>query len=119
MSRLEMTVKQFREQKGLSVKELAIKVGEKPMYINRLEQGKVLPDKATIICLAKGLEASPNRLMGLMPTLDENLVVYLNQHPHVIELIRVIASSKLGEEQIIQLKGLIEEDGIAYMLYAS
>jgi hypothetical protein len=57
--------------------------------------------------------------MGLMPTLDENLVVYLNQHPHVIELIRAIASSKLGEEQIIQLKGLIEEDGIAYMLYAS
>lgn len=118
MSRLGMTVKQIRKQKGLSVKELAIKVNLIPGYINRLEQGKELPDKRTILSLAKGLETNPNRLIGLMPKLDENLVVYLNQHPHVIELVRAIASSNLGEGQVSQLKALIEEDSITYMLYA-
>ncbi len=54
-----------------------------------------------------------------MPMLDENLVVYLNQHPYVIELVRAIASSNLGEGQVSQLKALIEEDSITYMLYAN
>lgn len=119
MSRLGTSIGQLREQRGLSIEELAMRVGERPNYINRLEQGKVLPNKTVITAVARALEVNPNRLLGLMPTLDENIIVYLNQNPHVIELIRAIASLGLGEEQIAQLKELIEKDSISYMLYAS
>lgn len=62
---MKLKLKQIREQKGISKRQLAIKSGVAISYISELENEKNLKKNPTInvICrLAKALEVSPLEL---------------------------------------------------------
>ena len=62
MSTLDMkTLKEIREEKALSIRDLALKAGVSPSTISRTENG--LPIKnATKVKIAKALKVSPKEI---------------------------------------------------------
>lgn len=115
MSRLGSTVRKLREQRGLSMHELASKTNLRAAYIRRLEQGKEMPKTEEVRALARELGAS--NLLTLIPKLDENLIVYLNNNYHVVALVKAIASSSLKENEINELRQHIEEQNLGHVLF--
>jgi transcriptional regulator with XRE-family HTH domain len=118
MSRLGTTVRKLREEQSLSMQELAAKTNLRAEYIRRLEQGKELPSKRQIETIARELKTNPENLLARTPKLDENLVVYLNSNPQVVELLKASASASLKKEEVDGLRKLIEEQkfNLSYVL---
>jgi transcriptional regulator with XRE-family HTH domain len=70
MERNEKTLRRFgqlltgmREQKNLSVRELALRAGMDPRQLTRIEAGKVNIHFTTILALARGLGITPEELL--------------------------------------------------------
>ena len=113
MSRLGNTVRKLREDRSLSMHELALRIKLSAEYIRRLEQGKELPNKKEIEALARELRTDQKNLLALMPRLDENLIVYLNSNHHVIQVVKAIASSNLKKDEIDILRQMIEGESLS------
>lgn len=61
---LAMRLKQLRERRGLTQKQLAKKVGLSHGYLARLEIGMHDPPLSTLVKLAKGLKVPVMKLLG-------------------------------------------------------
>lgn len=57
-------LKKIREEKGISIRELASRSGLEYSQVQRIEKGKVNLALTTIIALAEGLEINPNKLLN-------------------------------------------------------
>lgn len=62
---LGMKVKQFRQERGFSLKELSGAAGLSPSYINEIEKGKKYPKADKIIQLARALQVSYDELVSV------------------------------------------------------
>lgn len=60
-----LKLNQFREDKGLSLKELSHRSGLSVSYVNEIENGKKFPKTEKIIALAEALEISYDNLVSL------------------------------------------------------
>ena len=67
------TLRDYRERRGLSLRELQILSGVNYSYIHRLEAGvKLMPSKQTVDALSKALKLSAIEKRGLISFLSEN-----------------------------------------------
>jgi len=57
-------IRWFREQKGLSQRDIEERTGLLRCYISRVENGQTVPSLATLERLASALEISPPRSSG-------------------------------------------------------
>lgn len=60
-----MRLKELREERGLTMTELAKKINVSPNTVSRWERGKRLPNLDAIIALAKFFKVSTDYLCGL------------------------------------------------------
>lgn len=58
------TIKERREELGMTQTELAKKVGLTPSMISKLESGAVSPSALTLMSLAQVLDCTMDRLAG-------------------------------------------------------
>lgn len=63
---IEMKLRELREQKGVTQKEVATAVGCTPTVYSRYERGEREPDIATLCTLADYFEVSTDILIGYM-----------------------------------------------------
>lgn len=69
MTTIGLRIKQLREEKGMSVSELARRVGKNRATIYRYENGEIETAPYTILApLAKALNTTPTYLMGIEDT---------------------------------------------------
>jgi putative transcriptional regulator len=61
-------IKSLREERGLTLKELAYSIGKDPQSIHRLEMGDVNPSYLYLIDVCVGLEISVSDLLDLDKT---------------------------------------------------
>ena len=61
---IEMKLRELREQKGVTQKEVATAVGCTPTVYSRYERGEREPDLATLCSLADYFEVSTDTLIG-------------------------------------------------------
>ena len=66
---IEMKLRELRDQKGVTQKEVAIAVGCTPTVYSRYERGEREPDISTLCSLADYFEVSTDTLIG-----------YINKH---------------------------------------
>ncbi|AJQ94453.1 XRE family transcriptional regulator [Gynuella sunshinyii] len=78
---LGIKVKQFRQQKNLSLKELGEKTGMSVSYLSEIEKGKKYPKPEKIIQLAQGLGQSFDDLVSLHLEDENNPVSALLNSP--------------------------------------
>ncbi len=56
-------LKKLREEKGISIRELAVRSNLENSHVQRIEKGKVNVALTTIFALADGLDISPDTLL--------------------------------------------------------
>ncbi len=95
------TIRDLRVAQNLGLRETATKVGISPAYLSRIERGKERPPRPEIIKgLAKVLAADPDVLFRLSSSTDPEVVDYLHDHPHAMNLLRYIKEASFTEEEI-------------------
>jgi XRE family transcriptional regulator, fatty acid utilization regulator len=60
-------LRHLRQQRGLTLSELGVRVGRQPPYLSRLENGKREPTLSLIGALAKALDVTPGELLDPTP----------------------------------------------------
>jgi hypothetical protein len=100
-----MKVRQFREQRGYALKELALRTGLSPSYLTEIEKGKKYPKAEKILQLAQALNVSFDQLVSL------KLEPELNP-------LSVLLDSPLMQEFPFQLFGITPRDVIDLMTRA-
>lgn len=58
-------VRELRDARGLSVRDLATEIGKSPGYITQIEVRGEIPSAELICRLAAALDGSPEELLGL------------------------------------------------------
>ena len=62
-SKFAENLKDLREKKGISIRELSLRANLEYAQVQRIEKGKVNLSLSTIIALADGLELPPKKLL--------------------------------------------------------
>ena len=62
---LYTNLKRWRERRGLSQRELALKSGVHHVSIARMEVGQLDPQVSTLLKLCAALQITPNQLIGV------------------------------------------------------
>ncbi|WP_447603025.1 helix-turn-helix domain-containing protein [Nitrospira sp. Nam80] len=62
---LYTNLRKWRERRGLSQRELAVKSGIHHVSIARMEQGRLDPQLSTLLKLCTALQINPNQLIGV------------------------------------------------------
>jgi transcriptional regulator with XRE-family HTH domain len=65
MSKLSIRLKELREEKGLSSRELAKKLNVSDRAVQRWEKGERVPNADSVILLARFFDVSADYLLGL------------------------------------------------------
>ena len=111
MTKFGETIRQLREAQQLGLRETATIVGISPAYLSRIERGKEHPPKPEIIkALAKVLAADPDVLFRLCPSTDPDIVTLLKERPKVLELVRLVMTKELSDEQLNKVERFIKLD---------
>jgi HTH-type transcriptional regulator, competence development regulator len=111
MSKFGETLRQLREAQNIGLRETASMIGISPAYLSRIERGKEHPPKPeTVKALALVLAADPDVLFRLCPSTDPDVVTLLKERPKVLELVRLIMSRELSDEQVNRVEQFIQQD---------
>jgi HTH-type transcriptional regulator, competence development regulator len=111
MTQFGETLRQLREAQALGLRETAAIVGISPAYLSRIERGKEHPPKPEIIkALAKALAADPDVLFRLCPSTDPDVVALLKEKPKLLELLRLVMTKELSDEQLNKVERFIKRD---------
>ena len=78
---LGIKVRQFRQQAGLSLKQMAVKSGLSISYLSEIEKGKKYPKPEKIFQIAQGLGKSFDELVSLQLDEDQNPLASLLNSP--------------------------------------
>lgn len=88
-------IRQVREQlkhqdRGYSVRQLAIRIGVEPSYLSKVERGETSPpSEAKILLLAEELGKDPDVLLALAGKVSSDLQAVIKQRPELFaQLIR-------------------------------
>jgi len=94
-------LRELRMIQGLSLRKTASLSGISPAYLSRIESGKIGPPKPeTLKSLAQVLGADPDALFQLASGIDPEIADLLGKNPRIVELLRLIATNNLNNEQI-------------------
>lgn len=93
MERLNM----LRRQKGVSVREMSLAIGQNDSYINRIENGKSFPSMQVFFYICEYLDVTPREFFD-----DANAAP---QHVH--EIVRTLR--KFDAEQLDAILALIQK----------
>jgi HTH-type transcriptional regulator, competence development regulator len=111
MTKFGETIRQLREAQNLGLRETAAMVDISPAYLSRIERGKEHPPKPEIIkALAKVLAADPDVLFRLCPSTDPDVVTLLKERPKVLELVRLVMTEELSDDQLSKVEHFIKRD---------
>lgn len=96
-----MRIKQIREDKGISQKELAKKIGVKPSTLSRYEKGLLFPNSQTLKDIAEYLNVDINSLYEA----DENKIL---KSPEKLKLDIINEVLKISNDKLEQILKFIE-----------
>lgn len=112
MNDLGDRIKKLRTERGLSIRNLAGKVGYAPSTISRIEKGESSPDVKTTFALAQFFNVSHDYILyGVeTPKVSKNIYNVYSKSPlyfseEYLTIINLI--DKMTRDQLIMLKGTI------------
>lgn len=107
-------LRQLREARGVSRRDLATRVRLKESYLERIERGQNAPPSAlAIVDLAKGLGADADELFALSGKVSPDLERLLCVSPQLVQVLRV--ASKWDAEKLrdfLALAGVAVREGV-------
>ena len=77
-------LRDIRDRKGLSVRQLAYTAGVEPGYVSKLENDLCQPSNDKLRDLAKALDMNPHILMLMAGRLSDEVVAVARKHPEAL-----------------------------------
>lgn len=100
----------LRFESGLSLRDLARRLGVSSTYLSRVENGiDAAPTPSRLEAMAKELGVPPPVLMGLAHRVSPLVVDYVEQTPEAGALFLEIAHRRLGANQLSELRAFLNE----------
>lgn len=109
-------VRRAREQRGLSGSEVANRAGKRPGTISDIENGKSLPDLATLLAIAEALDASLDELLGRSPRAVPPTAIRLGALEGDVALI--VERGESQEEAILEILAALVESNLLTQPFA-
>lgn len=99
------TIRLLRQAKGISLREMARRLGVSPAFLSQIEAGRThrIP-KARIVQVAKMLGVSEAYLLGTAHRIHPKVVEFLRQTPEAAEFMITAMSEGLGPQDFTELR---------------
>lgn len=104
------TIRLLRQAKGISLRELARKLGVSPAFLSQIEAGRQhkIP-KARIVQVAEMLGVSDAYLLGTAHQIHPDVVEFLRETPEAAEFMITAMQSGLAPEDFADLREALKE----------
>lgn len=104
------TIRLLRQAKGISLRELARKLGVSPAFLSQIEAGRQhkIP-KARIVQVAEMLGVSEAYLLGTAKQIHPEVVDFLRETPEAAEFMITAVHSGLAAEDFAELREALKE----------
>jgi len=103
-------LRELRQAKNITQKELAHKVGVDYTYLSKIENGWMCsPSEDILIKMAYELDEDVHRFILKAQKLPSSISDYMIKFPEASDLIRELASNYLTEEDIRGIKEVVKE----------
>jgi PTS system nitrogen regulatory IIA component len=108
---LGATIRLLRVDAGLSLRDLAHRIGVSSAYLSRVEHGHdAVPTTDRLKAIAQALGVPPNLLVGASDKVGHALEGYVEEVPSAGMLFLEIARRRLGPAEIARLRSFIERE---------
>ena len=119
-----LLIRESRIKNGFGQRELAVKIGVAPSYLNDIEKEKrSAPKQIVIKKLSKLLKININTLNDLAGISKGNVAPdigeYIESNPSVVSLIRTIKDNNLDEEQIEKIENSLNKNNHKALIIAA
>ena len=105
------TLRLLRTDAGLSLRQLAARIGVSSAYLSRVENGHDAPPTGErLAAIARELSIPPALLMDMGDRLSPTLAAYIDEVPTAGRLFLEIASRGLDAAEIERLRGVVERE---------
>lgn len=103
-------IAEARQVAGLSLRELAGKLGIHFTYLADIEKNRVIPSENVIltISLEPDLKLEFDELMALAGRLGDKAENYLKHHPQFGRLLRTIANEEPSRDELVKLTSRVQ-----------
>ena len=119
-----LLIRETRIKLGFGQRDLALKIGVAPSYLNDIEKEKrSAPKQIVIKKIAKLLKININTLNDLAGiskgTVAPDIREYIDNNPSVASLIRTIKENNLDEDQIEKIENLLNKNNNKALIIAA
>jgi nitrogen PTS system EIIA component len=105
------TLRLLRVEAGLSLRDLARRIGVSSAYLSRVEHGlDAVPTPARISAIARELDIPPTLLMDVAHRVSPFMASYLEQEPSAGALFLEIARRQLNGQQLARLRQFLDAE---------
>ncbi|MDC0712944.1 PTS sugar transporter subunit IIA [Stigmatella sp. ncwal1] len=105
------TLRLLRVEAGLSLRDLAKRIGVSSAYLSRVEHGlDAVPTPARLSAIARELDIPPTLLMDVAHRVSPFMASYLEQEPEAGQLFLEIAQRQLNRQQLSRLRQLLNTE---------
>ncbi|WP_224364877.1 helix-turn-helix domain-containing protein [Hyalangium versicolor] len=108
---LGATIRLLRVDAGLSLRDLARRIGVSSAYLSRVEHGlDAVPTPERLTAIARELDVPPTLLMDVAHRVNPFVASYLEQVPGAGTLFLDIARRQLSSSQLARVRDFLEEE---------
>jgi len=105
------TLRLLRMDAGLSLRDLARRIGVSSAYLSRVEHGlDAVPTPERLTAIAQGLDVPPTLLMDVAHRVNPVVSSYLEQEPAARALVLEVAQRELTAAQLGRVRAFIERE---------
>jgi PTS system nitrogen regulatory IIA component len=105
------TLRLLRVDAGLSLRDLARRIGVSSAYLSRVEHGlDAVPTPERLSAIARELDVPPALLMDAAHRINPFVASYLEQEPGARSLVLELARRKLTGAQLTRVRQLLEQE---------
>lgn len=102
-------VRAARLAKGLSLRELARRLGKAPSYMNDIEYDRRVPSEAVVRQLCEELDLDVDVMLAIAGRVGEGAEEYLKAEPTAGVLFRRVAEERLDEDALQELLERVDQ----------
>jgi PTS system nitrogen regulatory IIA component len=105
------TLRLLRVDAGLSLRDLARRIGVSSAYLSRVEHGlDAVPTPERLSAIARELDVPPTLLMDVAHRVNPFVATYLEQEPGARALVLDLASRQLTERQLVRVREFLARE---------
>lgn len=104
-------IRRARLDLGLTLRDVASRIGMSHSYINDIEHGAKSPSEMSLMRLAKALNLNCDDLLLRVGAVNSKAKLYFTEHPDAMLILRTIVKLNMDDEELSKVLDKVNEVG--------